>query len=122
MEVSQIRYFVALCLERSFTRAAARCGVSQPSLSNGVRALESELGGVLFDRATVKPTGLGKRVLPHLETVLASIERARKSAITARRSNTRRILSRAEPSGLFIAAMTSGRRSTDREQHPHIRV
>src|SRR3954462_9608922 len=50
VELTQIRYFVMLCSERNFTKAARRCGVSQPSLSNGIKALESELGGQL--RAT----------------------------------------------------------------------
>jgi DNA-binding transcriptional LysR family regulator len=120
MEVAQIRYFVKLCQERSFTRAAERCGVSQPSLSNGVRTLESELGGVLFDRTRVRPTDLGKRILPHLEAVLVSLERVRKAAAAVRRNNARRILSRAEPSGLFVAAMMSGKRSKGGEQHPQI--
>jgi DNA-binding transcriptional LysR family regulator len=43
LETSQIQYFVALCAELNFTRAAKRRGVSQPSLSNGIRALESDL-------------------------------------------------------------------------------
>jgi DNA-binding transcriptional LysR family regulator len=51
LETSQIQYFVALCAELNFTRAAKRCGVSQPSLSNGIKALESDLGGPLFQRA-----------------------------------------------------------------------
>ena len=50
MQMHQIRYFVAVCEERSFTRAALRIGVSQPSMTNGINALEAELGGPLFVR------------------------------------------------------------------------
>ena len=50
MQLPQIRYFLALCDEHSFTRAARRSGVSQPSLTNAIRALEEELGGALFQR------------------------------------------------------------------------
>jgi len=48
MQMHQICYFLALCEERSFTRAAKRCGISQPSLTNAIIALERELGGALF--------------------------------------------------------------------------
>src|SRR5262245_41413211 len=48
MQMHQIRYFLALCEELNFTRAARRSGVSQPSLTNAIGALERELGGVLF--------------------------------------------------------------------------
>jgi hypothetical protein len=48
MEIAQIRYFFALCEARHFTRAARRCGISQPSLSNAIRRLEEEFGGRLF--------------------------------------------------------------------------
>ena len=50
METNQVRYFLALCEEKNFTRAAKRCGVSQPSVSNAIRRLEEELGGDLFHR------------------------------------------------------------------------
>jgi Transcriptional regulator len=43
MQMHQIRYFLALCEERNFTRAAKRSGVSQPSLTNGIITLEREL-------------------------------------------------------------------------------
>ena len=49
MQMQQIRYFLALCEERNFTRAARRCGVSQPSLTNAMIALERELGGAHYD-------------------------------------------------------------------------
>jgi DNA-binding transcriptional LysR family regulator len=46
----QVRYFLALCEELNFTRAARRCGISQPSLTTAIRALERELAGALFHR------------------------------------------------------------------------
>lgn len=105
MEISQIRYFIALCKELNFTRAAMRCGVSQPSLSNGIRALERELGGPLFDRSAIALTPLGKQVLPDLIGVIANIERVRRKAIGARRSRARRTLA-IEPSPGFLIALS----------------
>jgi LysR family transcriptional regulator, hydrogen peroxide-inducible genes activator len=68
MELQQVRYFLALCEEGSFTRAAMRCGVSQPSLSNGIKRLEQEFGGLLFHRSLPKCrlTELGRAVRPCL--------------------------------------------------------
>ena len=42
MQMQQIRCFLALCEERSFTRAAKRRGVSQPSLTNAIIRLEQK--------------------------------------------------------------------------------
>ena len=50
MQMHQVRYFLALCEERNFMRAAKRCGVAQPSLSRAIKLLEKEVGGLLFDR------------------------------------------------------------------------
>ena len=50
MEMHQIRYFLALCEELSFTRAAQRCAIAQSSLTRAIKALETELGGALFHR------------------------------------------------------------------------
>jgi DNA-binding transcriptional LysR family regulator len=68
MELHQVRYFLALCEEANFTRAARRCGVSQPSLSNAIKRLEHELGGQLFHRSLAKCTltELGRAVGPCL--------------------------------------------------------
>lgn len=99
MELSQLRYFVALCGEKNFTRAAKRCGVSQPSLSNGIKALEAELGGELFMRSTMSLTALGKSVRPHFESAIDSVEHIGKGArafhlrlLARRRADARRIL------------------------------
>ena len=57
--------FVAVAKERSFTRAAARLGVSQSALSHTVRGLEERLGLRLLTRTTrsVAPTEAGDRLL-----------------------------------------------------------
>ena len=90
METSQIQYFVALCAELNFTRAAKRCGVSQPSLSNGIKALECELGAPLFQRRPMALTPLGKRVRPHLESAISSLAQARLTARSLERHQLRR--------------------------------
>ena len=80
VELAHIRYFVALCEERSFTRAARRCGISQPSLSNAIKALEHELGGKLFERSGMSLTPLGKSLRPQFESALASVGQITKRA------------------------------------------
>ena len=52
MNDRQLRYAIAVWRERSFSRAAEKLGVSQPSLSEQVRLLEEELGFSLFDRSS----------------------------------------------------------------------
>ena len=59
MQMHQVSYFLALCEELNFTRAARRCGISQPSLTTAIGALERELGGALFNRTpSIALTGL----------------------------------------------------------------
>jgi DNA-binding transcriptional LysR family regulator len=71
MEMHQIRYFLAVCSERNFTRAAKHCHVSQPSLTRAIKLLEEEFGGLLFrrERANSHLTELGEIVRPHLQQV-----------------------------------------------------
>jgi DNA-binding transcriptional LysR family regulator len=74
MELNQVRYFVMLCRERSFTRAAEQCAVAQPSLTNGIKALERELGVLFVRRPTVRLTPLGERLRPHLEQIQRGVD------------------------------------------------
>jgi len=81
MELTQIRYFLALCAEGSFTRAAKRCGVAQPSLTNAIRALERSLGGALFVRKPqVRLSPFGQMLQPHLQQIWRQLELAHETA------------------------------------------
>jgi DNA-binding transcriptional LysR family regulator len=81
MQMQQIRYFLALCEERNFTRAAKRCGISQPSLTNAIIGLEQELGGALFQRKPlIALTVLGRAVHPYLAQIAQNVEHTREAA------------------------------------------
>jgi DNA-binding transcriptional LysR family regulator len=68
VDLCQVRYFLAVCSEGSFTAAAKVCGVSQPSVTTGVRRLESAIGGKLFERShPVRLTALGSQLRPVFE-------------------------------------------------------
>jgi LysR family hca operon transcriptional activator len=51
MELRHLRYFIAVAEELSFTKAAQKLRVAQPSLTRQVRNLENEIGGRLLDRS-----------------------------------------------------------------------
>ena len=81
MHLRQIRYVLAVYEARNFTRAAEKCGVAQPSLSNAIRRLERELGGRLFVRsAPVQPSALGCELLPMFTAINDLATRARELA------------------------------------------
>jgi LysR family transcriptional regulator, hydrogen peroxide-inducible genes activator len=71
MEMHQIRYFLALCEELNFTKAAERCNVAQPSLTRAIKLLEDEFGGALINRERTNThlTELGRMMRPHLAEV-----------------------------------------------------
>ena len=75
-ELGSLAMFVVVAEERSFTRAAARLGVSQSALSHSMRRLEARLGLRLLTRTTrsVAPTGAGERLLETLRPALDDID------------------------------------------------
>jgi len=86
LSLRDLEYAVAVARERHFGRAAEYCGVSQPTLSEQVRKLESILGFALFERTTrtIEPTVRGAAVLEQAEALLGNarrlLEDARRSA------------------------------------------
>ena len=78
MTLQQLAYFVAVADVRSFTRAAERVGVAQPTLSRQLKALEDELGASLVNRdKAVTLTPAGEVVLPFARRMLADSDSAR---------------------------------------------
>src|SRR3954468_15691741 len=85
MNVRQLECFVAVVEEGSFTRGARRVGISQPSLSEQVRALERALGGQVLERHPrgVTLTPAGRNLLPEARAAVRAIERGRRAARAA---------------------------------------
>src|SRR5262245_42474277 len=79
MELHQLRYFVTVVREGTFTKAADRLYITQPSLSEQIRKLETELGGQLFQRLgrRLALTSAGEAFLPHAEQALVEVDQAR---------------------------------------------
>jgi DNA-binding transcriptional LysR family regulator len=74
---SDLLAFLAVARERSFTRAAAKLGISQPTLSQTVRDLEERLGVRLLNRTTrsVAPTQAGERLFQTLAPRFEEMDR-----------------------------------------------
>lgn len=76
MDLRQLRYFVAVAEERSFTLAARRLNLSQPPLSQHIQALEAELGTQLLYRTSrrVELTQAGDAMLVRARAILQQVK------------------------------------------------
>jgi len=79
MELHQLRYLLAVARTGNFSRAAEQCRVSQPSLSQQIAKLESELGERLFNRLKRNAvlTSAGEALVQRATRILAEVEAAR---------------------------------------------
>ncbi|MDR6880019.1 LysR family transcriptional regulator [Bacillus sp. 3255] len=79
MELRQLEYFMAVCEELHFTKAAERIGISQPNLSLSIKALEEEIGMPLFDRIgkRIELTDAGAVLKKHAKMMLQNLSNAR---------------------------------------------
>ncbi|HZP77929.1 MAG TPA: transcriptional regulator CynR [Pseudolabrys sp.] len=76
MELRHLRYFLAVADTRSFTRAADKLNVTQPTLSHQIKQLEQLIGTTLFERSArdVELTAAGRLFRPYCERILKEIE------------------------------------------------
>ncbi|MDI2585612.1 LysR family transcriptional regulator [Psychrobacillus sp. NEAU-3TGS] len=80
MDLKQLNYFVSIVDHRSFSKAAEKLHISQPSLSNAVKSLESELGFQILDRNTrnIELTEAGTILYKKASRLLLEMESVKK--------------------------------------------
>jgi DNA-binding transcriptional LysR family regulator len=117
----KLYYLLALSRERHFGRAAEKCHISQPTLSNAIRQLEEDLGAPLVERGQrfVALTPEGERVLEFARRATADFE-ALTGAINPRAGAlTGRLRLAAIPTALpMIAPLVAA----FARRHPHVRI
>ena len=86
MTLQQLEYFLAAFDEGSFSAAAERLLLAQPSLSEQVRRLEAELGVALFTRVGrgIRPTDAARALRPHAEAALGAVAEGREAVVQQR--------------------------------------
>ncbi len=90
MNISQIRYFMAVVETGNFTKAAERANITQPTLSAGIKRLEEDLGAALFDRGRgAALTPAGARFLPRARVLLQEWTAARRELRQAKPARQR---------------------------------
>ncbi|AWN23436.1 LysR family transcriptional regulator [Deinococcus irradiatisoli] len=121
--LAQLRLFTAVVDEGSFSAAAAALGMSQSSLSEGVRALEAALGQsvLLRTRSGVSLTPTGQRVIGHARDALMAVQDLHLSADPARTLSGQLIVATYRSIGQQLLAPALARLHT---RHPelHIRI
>ena len=103
MDIKQLRYFVMVAQELSFSRAAARLHMSQPPLSQQIKALESEMRVELLvrNRREVKLTEAGAVFLRECQLVLDQLSTAINATVHAGHANVGTLRVGVATSGLF---------------------
>jgi LysR family transcriptional regulator, hydrogen peroxide-inducible genes activator len=108
VKTHQVGYFLALCEEQSFTRAARRCGVAQPSLTRAIQELESECGAPLFERGktNVKLTGLGFYLKPEFVRVDRALSDVARKAAEFKTQSEVKVNSETKETYMRVVAVT----------------
>ncbi|WP_211295992.1 LysR family transcriptional regulator [Mycobacterium aquaticum] len=90
VSLRQLRFWLVIIEEGSVTAAARRLSISQPALSQHLRALERQLGGPLLERLPrgVQPTPLGRSLLGDARDALAAAQRLERHARSAQALET----------------------------------
>ena len=125
MEIHQLRYFIAVAEEGSFSRAAAKVRVAQPSLSQQIQKLEAEFGQPLFDRLprSVVLTDAGTCLIDYARNILPKLiegfqRRYPKVKLEIVEDVTEGIARRVEAGELDIALLSTCRQSPTLKREP----
>ena len=121
MELSELRVFLKVAAERSFSRAAMKLHRTQPAVSQAVRRLEESVGERLFDRATKDATltDAGRLLRDYAERLLRLSEEAETAVKDLRDLRRGRVLIGANEASVHVALPLVARfRST----HPLVHV
>jgi DNA-binding transcriptional LysR family regulator len=117
--IDRLDFILALARERHFGRAAEACGVTQPTLSAGVKQLEEQMGVLLVNRGSRFQgfTPEGERVLEWARRIVGDTRAMREEINSLRHGLTGRLRVAAIPTALpMVAALTT----PYRERHPNV--
>lgn len=106
MKLRSLRCFVAVAEELHFGRAAARLAISQPPLTQHIKALELELGALLFQRTkrSVRITEAGSALLDEARRLIAQADGLRRLVQRADRGQSGTLRAGFIPSSVFTDA------------------
>lgn len=122
MQIERVETFLEVARTGSITRAAHALGVSQPALTERLRALERELGTDLFVRTRrgVRLSDAGRALMPHAERALGAIGDGRRAVEQMRRGEIGRLAVGAAPAVSTYALPPALRRF--QQAHPHVHL
>ena len=118
--IDKLEYLMALARERHFGRAAEACGVTQPTLSAGIKQLEAMLGVLLVQRGSrfIGFTPEGERTLDWARRILSDSRALRQEMTALKQGLVGRLRIAAIPTALaMVAALTTPYRA----RHPDVR-
>lgn len=123
MDLRHLRYFLCVAEEMHFGRAAQRLGISQPPLSQQIRALEEELGARLFERTSrrVTLTDVGRLFAPEARAALDRAEQAMQVARQAQSGEIGRLAIGFTASGPFVPCVARALYDF-RQAHPGVEL